>query len=137
MVDLLAAGTVVLVLDQVSKGMIPPRVVPLGRFARLRPVTARRERYASRHAQVLYFFLLTSAAAAALVLTGDGGLLHSRDSAVALGAALGGAAGNLTDMVRHRGVIDFIDIGWWPVFNLADAAIVSGVAVAMLLWMAG
>jgi signal peptidase II len=45
---------------------------------------------------------------------------------ITLGAALGGASGNLLDRWRHDGVIDFIDVGFWPVFNLADAAIVIG-----------
>lgn len=50
-------------------------------------------------------------------------------TALALGAVLGGAAGNLADrLVRdHDGaVVDFIDLQWWPIFNLADAAITCG-----------
>ena len=43
-----------------------------------------------------------------------------------LGCALGGAAGNLVDIVRRHHVIDFIDLVWWPVFNLADIGIVGG-----------
>jgi len=51
--------------------------------------------------------------------------------AVALGLILGGALGNLLDRaLRGSGlsgrVVDFIDLHVWPVFNLADAAIVSG-----------
>jgi signal peptidase II len=49
----------------------------------------------------------------------------------AIGVALGGALGNVVDVWRHGGVVDFIDLGWWPVFNLADAAIVGGVLVAI------
>jgi signal peptidase II len=45
---------------------------------------------------------------------------------VALGAGLGGATGNLVDGVQRRAVTDFIDLRVWPVFNLADAAIVGG-----------
>ncbi len=57
--------------------------------------------------------------------------------AVGLGLVLGGALGNLTDRAA-RGhalngtVIDFIDFHVWPVFNLADAAIVTG--AALLVW---
>lgn len=54
-------------------------------------------------------------------------------TAVALGLVLGGALGNLADrLVRgHEGaVVDFIDLQWWPVFNVADMAITIG---AMLL----
>jgi signal peptidase II len=51
--------------------------------------------------------------------------------AVALGLVLGGALGNLTDrLIRGPGlsgnVVDFIDLHYWPVFNLADTAIVVG-----------
>jgi signal peptidase II len=54
---------------------------------------------------------------------------------VVLGLIIGGAVGNLVDrLVRHHGgaVIDFIDLQWWPVFNIADAAITIGVVVALL-----
>jgi signal peptidase II len=52
-----------------------------------------------------------------------------------LGLQLGGAAGNLVDRLHYGSVIDFIDIGFWPIFNLADLAIVVGVAVlAYHLW---
>ena len=50
---------------------------------------------------------------------------------VALGAALGGAASNLLDRMWRDGVVDFVDLGFWPVFNLADFAIVIGVLVAV------
>ncbi|MBI3976121.1 MAG: signal peptidase II [Armatimonadetes bacterium] len=44
----------------------------------------------------------------------------------ALGCLLGGAAGNLVDRVRLGYVIDYLDLHVWPVFNLADAAVVFG-----------
>lgn len=56
-------------------------------------------------------------------------------AAVALGLVLGGAVGNLADrLVRDHGgaVVDFIDLQWWPVFNVADAAITCG-ALALVL----
>ena len=52
--------------------------------------------------------------------------------AVALGLVLGGAFGNVADRVfRSPGflkgaVVDFVDVGFWPVFNLADSAITCG-----------
>ncbi|SUZ75873.1 uncharacterized protein METZ01_LOCUS28727, partial [marine metagenome] len=57
----------------------------------------------------------------------------SRHGVISLGLVLGGACGNLTDRLFRapgwgRGaVVDFIDFRFWPVFNLADAAIVVGV----------
>lgn len=54
---------------------------------------------------------------------------------LSLGLQLGGAVGNLIDRVRYGYVIDFIDIGFWPIFNLADASIVIGVGLlAYSLW---
>ncbi|MGZ5213062.1 MAG: signal peptidase II [Actinomycetota bacterium] len=55
-------------------------------------------------------------------------------TSLALGLILGGAVGNLTDrIVRGPGfsghVVDFVDFQVWPVFNLADAAIVVGAVV--------
>lgn len=49
------------------------------------------------------------------------------------GLLVGGAFGNLADRVREEAVIDFIDIGAWPTFNLADVAIVAGVAMLIVL----
>ena len=46
-----------------------------------------------------------------------------------LGLILGGAVGNLIDRLRFGYVTDFIDVGIWPAFNLADSAIVVGVII--------
>ncbi len=46
---------------------------------------------------------------------------------LALALQLGGAVGNLIDRVRTGYVIDFLDFRIWPVFNVADIAIVAGV----------
>jgi signal peptidase II len=56
---------------------------------------------------------------------------------VSLGAALGGASGNVLDRLRNGAVVDFIDLRWWPVFNLADVAIVAGVALGLWAWARG
>jgi signal peptidase II len=54
-------------------------------------------------------------------------------AAVALGMVLGGAIGNLSDRAFRDGhgllgggVVDFIDVQWWPIFNVADSAVVCG-----------
>lgn len=50
--------------------------------------------------------------------------------AVGLAMPLGGAIGNLIDRMVYGQVIDFIDFGWWPVFNVADIGITCGAAMA-------
>jgi lipoprotein signal peptidase len=60
----------------------------------------------------------------------------SRAEALGLGLVIGGAAGNILDRVARGAVTDFIDAhygGWhWPTFNMADVAIVCGVATLVL-----
>jgi signal peptidase II len=51
---------------------------------------------------------------------------------IAVGLISGGALGNLADRVRTEAVIDFLDPPIWPAFNLADIAIVTGVALLIL-----
>jgi signal peptidase II len=48
---------------------------------------------------------------------------------VALGFVLGGSVSNLLDRIRLGHVTDFLDLSYWPAFNLADTFIVVGVAV--------
>ena len=58
----------------------------------------------------------------------------------AMGLLLGGALGNLADRVfrhQHGAVIDFIDLRWWPVFNLADASITVGAALLVFIGFRG
>jgi signal peptidase II len=63
--------------------------------------------------------------------------LSSGASSLGLGSILGGALGNLTDrIIRGPGVsgtvVDFVDFHVWPVFNLADSAIVVGALVILV-----
>jgi signal peptidase II len=51
---------------------------------------------------------------------------------VAFGAIAGGAFGNILDRIRFGYVVDFIDLRWWPVFNVADSCITIGVALLIL-----
>jgi signal peptidase II len=59
---------------------------------------------------------------------------------LALGLIFGGAVGNLIDRARFGAVVDFFDFYWrgyhWPAFNVADAAISTGVALLALRMLA-
>lgn len=63
--------------------------------------------------------------------------------ALGLGMILGGATGNLVDrFFRSPGplrghVVDFLSIGWWPVFNVADPSVVGGAALLVALSLFG
>jgi signal peptidase II len=50
---------------------------------------------------------------------------------VALGLLIGGSLANLVDRIRLGHVTDFLDLRFWPAFNLADSFIVVGVAILL------
>lgn len=72
------------------------------------------------------------------------GRIPNRLGLLAVGLVMGGAIGNLIDRVFRAGdgflgggVVDFIDLQWWPVFNVADMAIVVGaILLAIATWSA-
>jgi len=79
------------------------------------------------------------AVAVVVTLLGMGRKLRGWVPLIAVAAIVGGAVGNLLDRLFREGsgilggpVIDFIDLQWWPVFNVADMAITLG-AVALAL----
>jgi signal peptidase II len=83
------------------------------------------------------------AVAVVVVIARTARTLRSAGWAVSLGLLLGGALGNLTDRllrdpgVARGGVVDFLDLGWWPSFNVADSCICVGAALAFLLSVRG
>ena len=56
---------------------------------------------------------------------------------LSLGLQLGGAAGNLLDRVLLGRVTDFLDVGAWPIFNVADASIVTGLVLLGWIFVTG
>lgn len=62
-----------------------------------------------------------------LVIYRGAPFLNNLLNRVALGLVFGGALGNLIDRLRFGQVTDFLDFGFWPVFNIADSAVTVGV----------
>jgi signal peptidase II len=56
---------------------------------------------------------------------------------VALGLLIGGSTSNLIDRIRLGHVTDFLDLRYWPAFNLADSFIVIGVGILFVALMLG
>ena len=80
---------------------------------------------------------------AALVVVGlllwTGRSIGTLTGAIGLGLVLGGALGNLLDRAFRSGdsflggaVIDFIDLQWWPIFNVADMGVVIGAGLLVV-----
>lgn len=56
----------------------------------------------------------------------------TRATLAALGVMVGGGAANLADRIGDRVVTDYLDLGWWPSFNLADTALCIAVTVLLI-----
>ncbi len=69
-----------------------------------------------------------------VLIVGYGTRLAGSNTLVTIGLALvlGGAGGNLIDRLRLGYVVDFIDLHFWPVFNVADIAITCGGALIII-----
>jgi signal peptidase II len=67
--------------------------------------------------------------------------IRSVPQLILIGIVMGGALGNLSDRIFRAGagflgghVVDWVYVGWWPTFNVADACIVvGGIALAVLI----
>lgn len=79
--------------------------------------------------------LTVLAVTAMLAYFGRAGLRHPI-LPVALGLVLGGSVSNLSDRLRLGHVTDFLDLDYWPAFNLADTFIVLGVALLFASFVA-
>jgi signal peptidase II len=142
----LGLAVLVVLLDQSTKRLAEDRLertgvrsVPLpivGDFLRFTYVENRGAAFGLLQDQTAFFVLvgvivIGVIAASYRYLPRSGFRLH-----LALGLQLGGAVGNLIDRIRQGYVVDFVDFGyhsnWWPVFNVADSAIVIGVALLAL-----
>jgi signal peptidase II len=123
----------VLVLDQIAKAVVEDNLVPGEKVEVLGPVGL-----TLAHNSGVAFGLASGGDAVlivfALAALGVVGFLLARDTGrpglwVAAGLVAGGALGNLVDRVRTGVVTDYVDIGSWPPFNLADSAITVGVVI--------
>lgn len=131
----LLVGGGVLVLDQVTKaqirGWIGPgagkhRVDLLGRVLSFVYVENPGAAFGILRGQTAFLILAAAAIVSLLLLTLRGATRLSPVMYLGLGMLLGGALGNLTDRIRLGYVTDFVAVGFWPKFNVADSAITVG-----------
>ena len=72
--------------------------------------------------------LVTAGIAILVALAIRAGVVGHRSGAIVLALGLGGAIGNLVDRLPDGAVTDFVAIGPWPRFNVADSALTLGLA---------
>ncbi len=130
----LAAAALVVCADQLTKSLASdflasPGSVRLAGFVHLTYVENRGAAFGVLQNQTLFFVLVGLLVVTGLTLSYRRLPSLAPVLSVCLGLQLGGALGNLIDRLRQGYVVDFVDLTWWPVFNVADAAIVVGVCV--------
>ena len=138
--DLLLAGLILLVfiIDQVTKSWVRASLIegasrPREGFLRITHISNTGSAFGLFPNQTLFLLIASLVGIAVLLIffrkqAGQGFMVRT-----SLGLQLGGAAGNLVDRITMGKVTDFIDVGAWPVFNLADASIVTGIVI--LAWL--
>jgi signal peptidase II len=132
--SLLVSGIAILLLDQWTKHNVrlfkPSHCISRFSMIHIRRVINLNPIYRNDYARAVLVLVWFLAVAGVVILKDGGSWFQGQVANVGLGLAVGGALGNLLDIVRHHSVLDFIDLRWWPVFNLADVGIVSGLLMA-------
>jgi signal peptidase II len=129
----------VVVLDQAAKALVEHHLVSGRDVAVVGPVEL-----TLSHNSGVAFGLASGGGTRLVLLTVVAliviGFLFWRDPTrpgmwIAAGLLAGGALGNLADRVRADAVTDYVQIGSWPAFNLADVAVTAGVVVLALSYL--
>ena len=137
---LVALMVAVFIVDQVSKQLIRDNIaegssVPSEGFFRFTHVSNSGSAFGFFPSQTATLALASLVGIAILIIFYRRQAFHSRWLHTSLGMQLGGAAGNLADRITMGSVTDFVDIGRWPIFNMADASIVTGLGIlGWVLW---
>jgi signal peptidase II len=134
--SILVAALVVMV-DQVSKAVVlaqwPLAALAVPRkFVSIRCILNRRGTLAALAGRPALVALWAAGVLFAAVILHYGLLGHAAVVPIGIGAAVGGATGNVVDRLYRGAIVDFVAIGPWPVFNLADVALVAGVGILLL-----
>jgi signal peptidase II len=129
----------VVVLDQAAKALVEDRLVPGENVDVVGPLgltlshnTGVAFGLAGGSDAPLVAFALAALAFISVLLTRNP---DKPGMWVAVGLVSGGALGNLADRLRDGAVIDYVKVGSWPPFNLADVAITVGVLLFALIFI--
>lgn len=134
-----ALAGLVVVLDQAAKALIEANLVPGEDVGVIGPIGL-----TLSHNSGVAFGLAAGGGTRLVLITalalGVIGYLFARDPTrpgmwMAAGLLAGGALGNLADRIRADAVTDYIVIGSWPAFNLADVAVTIGVILLAFAYL--
>lgn len=135
-----AVAGLVVVVDQITKAIAIAKLDPsisipaVGRFVSFSLVENTGAAFGLLRDQTIAFILISMAAISFTIFY----LIKKKASFyLPFALILGGALGNLIDRLRFGYVIDFIDLHWWPVFNIADSCITAGSVILFYIILRG
>ncbi|SES65782.1 signal peptidase II [Natronincola peptidivorans] len=123
---------IVLALDQISKILVLKYLKNIGEFPVIKNflhftyVENRGAAFGILQHQKWFFITMTILIVGFIIIYFRKERGYPKPMMIALSLIVGGAIGNFIDRVVHGFVVDFIDFRIWPVFNIADSAIVIG-----------
>ena len=132
---------VLVILDQLLKSIMTAWLGPdepshrwelAGRYVAFHYVENRGAAFGILEGRTGLLIVLASIVAIGFVATMRNEIKRDRRTQIALGLIVAGAAGNLMDRIRLGYVVDFVAIGSWPKFNVADSCIT--IAIGLLAW---
>jgi signal peptidase II len=133
---LLCTAVIVFALDHLSKWLVTQHIALGDQVPASGPVTIHhienRGAAFGLFPQLQIVFLVVAAAVALYILLAGRRFGPGMFPQVLLGMVLGGAIANALDRFVQGYVVDFIDLQRWPVFNVADMAIVLGILLGVL-----
>lgn len=134
---LIAVAVAFVALDRLTKAVVarrmrPGRALTFGAALQLRHVRHRLNPQVVDRQREWLIALLACTSAFVVWLTIAGAFFTAPLARVGLAIALAGASCNLWDRLRHHAFVDFICVGRWPAFNLADIGICVGVLLALM-----
>lgn len=132
----IVAGGALLMLDRLTKAAVASLLPAGGEWrivagARVRYVHHRLRRRVVDRQRWSLPLLLAAAGVTLGLLLGFSPLFQAPLAAGGIGLSLAGAMSNLWDRLRHHAFVDFLCIGRWPPFNVADVGVCLGAALAL------
>ncbi|MFP4119102.1 MAG: signal peptidase II [Candidatus Woesearchaeota archaeon] len=126
-----------LLFDIITKYLVRSNNVSTDGLIAITPVTNKGSLFSlfSEVQSINAVFIIISVLAAILLFfigVYDKQLRTKQGSLLGLGLILGGVLGNLHDRIFHGAVFDWINLHFWPVFNIADSGIVIGVILSFI-----
>jgi signal peptidase II len=133
---LLGTASAIFVLDHLTKWLVTQHIALGDQVPASGPLTfhhvENRGAAFGLFPQMQFIFLAVALAVAVYILVAGRRFGPGVFPQVLLGMVLGGAVANAVDRVVQGYVVDFIDLQRWPVFNVADMAIVIGILLGVL-----